>query len=143
MLNSCGLRSVASADAHSLYDHLGYSPRDPSRGTLPAPAGCDTTARGTRRMRHHAARQHPTASLLQPAAPSFRAHSRHSKRHDRRRLRCWACQQRDAAVTAGIPLSGEVLTDPGQRLVGMLLDGSMQQFVPAVTAALQEVGLRC
>jgi hypothetical protein len=46
-------------------------------------------------------------------------------------------------VTAGIPLSGEVLTDPGQRLVGMLLDGSMQQFVPAVTAALQEVGSRC
>ena len=46
-------------------------------------------------------------------------------------------------MTAGIPLSGEVLTDPGQRLVGMLLDGSMQQFVPAVTAALQEVGLRC
>lgn len=46
-------------------------------------------------------------------------------------------------MTAGIPLSGEVLTAPGQRLVEMLLDGSTRQFVPAVRAALQEVGVRC
>lgn len=44
-------------------------------------------------------------------------------------------------MTAGIPLSGEVLTEPGQRLVQLLLDGSMRELVPAVKAALQEVKL--
>lgn len=58
-------------------------------------------------------------------------------------MRCVACQQpvepSDGAVAAGIPLSSEVLTAPGQRLLDVLVKGAMEDFVSAVKAELAEV----
>ena len=141
MLNLCKFRSAGLADAHCLHSCIDRRVCALARSTPPASPCCHTNMHDACHMRRHALRQQPSmTTLLRPAASSSRAHCRHSNRSGRKSLRCQVCQQRDAAVTAGIPLSGEVLTAPGQRLIEMLLSGSMQHFVPAVIAALQEVG---
>lgn len=42
------------------------------------------------------------------------------------------------AVTAGIPLSGEVLTAAGQRLIALLVEDRTAEFVPHVQQVIQE-----
>lgn len=42
-------------------------------------------------------------------------------------------------MTAGIPLSGEVLTAAGQRLIALLVKGHTAEFVPHVQQVLQEL----
>lgn len=109
---------------------------------------CQQIAHGCRRSQAWAA---AGRSLRGPHSACRRAPARHALDCAQRRrhaaahtsLRCVACQQPaeapDAAVAAGIPLSSEVLTAPGQRLLDVLIQGAVSNFVSAVKSELAAV----
>lgn len=149
MLRIVGVQSATSAHAHSQHRRVETAAFRALSGTAKAPARCHARAPqhdATARRQHAVVPQ--DFELSQRSADPVRPHRQRSHRQrcrsERVDLRCSACQQEDAAasapaVTAGIPLSGEVLTAPGQRLAELLLDGHMQDFVSCVRSALTQV----
>lgn len=146
MLRSSGVQPASSANARTQHSCIGsvvlhlFSGSGSARAHAPCHVRALVRDVSTRRRN---ATLPQTSELVQHSATPARAR-RQPRRAERAILRCRACQQQDAtapafAVTAGIPLSGEVLTAPGQRLAELLLGSHMRDFVHCVSSALKEV----